>query len=71
MQGCRDEPVQVFQHLDATDLLQRLKGNPQLDAQAFYLKPSGVPASFVLRLANAAAFIHCLKESLSSPDLRP
>ena len=27
LQGCRDELVQVFQQLDATNLLQRLKGN--------------------------------------------
>ena len=48
MQGCRDVRVQVFQHLDATDLLQRLKGNPQLDAQASPLRPSGEPTSLRL-----------------------
>ena len=48
MQGCRDVRVQVFQHFDATDLLQRLKGNPQLDAQASPLRPSREPTSLRL-----------------------
>ena len=34
--------VQVFQHLDATDLLHRHEGNPQLNSQVFPLRPSGV-----------------------------
>ena len=48
MQGCHGVRVQVFQHLDATDLLQHLKGNPRLNSQAFPLRPSGVPTLFRL-----------------------
>ena len=59
MHGCRDVRVQVFQHLDATDLLQHLKGNPQLGTQVSPLTAlwGAYIASFVLKLASADAFI--------------
>ena len=39
---------QVFQHLDATDLYQLVKGNPQLGTQVSPLRPSGEPTSLRL-----------------------